>query len=259
MTGLHPSGRSLRVLVLGLVLLLSDGSVRADESGAAATCPPQMALIDGAFCIDRYEGALERRDGDRWTLARRGLPVGKRPVRARPAHGIRPYAYVSARGAERACANAGKRLCTSEEWLKACRGPRGHRWPYGPSYSPDACNDTYPGGHPVIDYFDRRDGVWDEEHMNHPALNEQPDTVDPGGANAGCVSDYGVYDMHGNLHEWVADADGTFRGGFYGDASRNGVGCDYVTTAHHAGYRDYSTGFRCCADPKEAGAAPAGR
>ena len=54
--------------------------------------------------------------------------------------------------------------------------------------------------------------------------------------------------MHGNLHEWVADVDGTFRGGFYADAVLNGTGCLYRTTAHAASYHDYSTGFRCCAD-----------
>ena len=53
--------------------------------------------------------------------------------------------------------------------------------------------------------------------------------------------------MMGNLHEWVADASGTFRGGFYADTSRNGPGCLYRTTAHNRQHWDYSTGFRCCA------------
>jgi hypothetical protein len=47
----------------------------------------------------------------------------------------------------------------------------------------------------------------------------------------------------------VADGDGTFRGGFYADAALNGPGCTYRTTAHASSYHDYSTGFRCCADP----------
>ena len=63
-----------------------------------------------------------------------------------------------------------------------------------------------------------------------------------------CVTDEGVYDMHGNLHEWVADSSGVFRGGFYVDASINGTGCSYRTTRHTFDYHDYSTGFRCCAD-----------
>ena len=57
-----------------------------------------------------------------------------------------------------------------------------------------------------------------------------------------------MHDLHGNLHEWIDDASGIFRGGFYVDASINGAGCSYRTTAHTFGYHDYSTGFRCCAD-----------
>ena len=55
-----------------------------------------------------------------------------------------------------------------------------------------------------------------------------------------------VVDLHGNLHEWISDPDGTFKGGFYADASINGSGCSYTTTAHSMSYHDYSTGFRCC-------------
>ena len=57
-----------------------------------------------------------------------------------------------------------------------------------------------------------------------------------------------LFDLHGNLHEWVVDADGTFRGGFYVDVLINGPGCTYATTAHTSTYHDYSTGFRCCRD-----------
>ena len=61
---------------------------------------------------------------------------------------------------------------------------------------------------------------------------------------------YGVFDMVGNLHEWIDDPEGTFRGGFYMDTSRNGDGCSYETTAHNVQYHDYSTGFRCCMEPE---------
>ena len=88
------------------------------------------------------------------------------------------------------------------------------------------------------------------EHMNDPGINQQPNTVDRTGSNPGCVSAEGIYDLHGNLHEWIDDPDGTFKGGFYADAELNGPGCTYTTTAHTFGYHDYSTGFRCCADPR---------
>ena len=31
---------------------------------------------------------------------------------------------------------------------------------------------------------------------------------------------------------------------------KDGAGCLYATTAHAQSYHDYSTGFRCCADPR---------
>ena len=72
------------------------------------------------------------------------------------------------------------------------------------------------------------------------------------GEHIGCVNGWGVYDMVGNIHEWVAtDAslpNGTFAGGYYLDTTQNGQGCEYRTTAHAPAYYDYSTGFRCCAD-----------
>lgn len=90
--------------------------------------------------------------------------------------------------------------------------------------------------------------------MNASCCDDQPMTVAPGGSFDRCVSAFGVYDLHGNLHEWVADAtatgNGIFKGGFFVDAKLNGAGCLYATTAHARSYHDYSTGFRCCADAR---------
>ena len=248
--------RSPSLLALLALTWLLGAPLRAESpavgeaTAVRAACPQLMTLVDGRFCIDRYEAALERRGArGRWEPARRGLPVGDREVRATPAQSRKPYGHVSARGAERACARAGKRLCSSDEWLAACQGPDANPWPYGDEHIEGRCNDSYPGEHPVLDLFPGERDVWDSDHMTDPRLNLQPNTVDVGGANPGCVSAWGVYDMHGNLHEWVSDPEGVFRGGFFGDARRNGQGCSYRTTAHGPGYRDYSTGFRCCADP----------
>ncbi len=89
---------------------------------------------------------------------------------------------------------------------------------------------------------------WDSDRMNAPELNQVEGTLARAGEHVACTNEYGVYDMVGNLHEWVADPDGTFQGGYYLDTRINGEGCTYRTTAHAAWYHDYSTGFRCCAD-----------
>jgi formylglycine-generating enzyme required for sulfatase activity len=92
--------------------------------------------------------------------------------------------------------------------------------------------------------------VWTK--LNDPALGQVEGTVSPSGSREQCVSDYGVYDMVGNRHEWVSDTTpaghGVFLGGYFSDVEQNGQGCNYRTDAHAKGYHDYSTGFRCCQD-----------
>ena len=218
-----------------------------DDTTPAGPCPPEMAHVeDPGFCIDRWEAACELTDGTPWSPYE---DVDDVQVRARAEAGAVPQGYISGDQAAAACQAAGKRLCTSEEWLLTCQGPQGLTWPYGATHVPGLCNDDY-ASHPVVDYFGTSDAwVWTYESMNDPGINQQPGTVSPAGDHPDCVSAFGAYDMVGNLHEWVADPDGTFRGGFYVDVEINGPGCTYATTAHASSYHDYSTGFRCCADP----------
>jgi formylglycine-generating enzyme required for sulfatase activity len=199
-----------------------------------------MALA-GSVCVDRWEAHLV--GASPYEVPVDGVAIAE--------EGAVPQGYISGEVAAAACAAAGKRLCSLDEWMRACGGPDGTLYPYGDTYDPDACNDSYAGSHPVVDYFGTSEGVWDTEHMNDPGINQQPGTEDPAGANPGCVTPEGLYDMHGNLHEWIADPEGTFKGGFYADAELNGPGCTYATTAHTFDYHDYSTGFRCCQEPAE--------
>lgn len=209
----------------------------AAQADAGGACPRGMALVDG-FCIDRWEAALA--DASPFSEPTSGTAV--------TAPGVVPQGYISADVAAAACAAAGKRLCTSDEWVRACRGPRDTTYPYGDAYRAGACNEGRTT-HPVVELFGNA-ADWSATQMNDPRLNQLPNSLDATGTNPACLSGEGVYDLHGNLHEWVADADGTFRGGFYVDAVINGEGCTYRTTAHGRSYHDYSTGFRCCADAR---------
>ncbi|MFO0678384.1 MAG: hypothetical protein U0169_17740, partial [Polyangiaceae bacterium] len=89
---------------------------------------------------------------------------------------------------------------------------------------------------------------WGLTEMNDPRLNRLDDTVAKTGTHPECVTNEGVFDMVGNLHEWTADTNGTFQGGFWLDTTQHGDGCAYRTIAHPFAYHDYSTGFRCCSD-----------
>lgn len=213
-------------------------------------CPENMVLIDNNYCMDKYEATLEVFEGDWKARSPYDTIKQNEQIRAICKPNQIPQGYISGEEASVACENSDKRLCTTDEWLNACQGPELWTYPYGETYDVMACNDTYGGTHPVIDYFGTSDGIWDTTHMNDPGINQQEGTLSHGGEFPLCVSYWEIYDMHGNLHEWVNDPDGTFRGGFYADAVLNGPGCTYRTTAHSVDYHDYSTGFRCCADPK---------
>ena len=213
------------------------------EAPGQGGCPDGMVPLAG-FCIDRYEASLVEADGSAWSPY---FSPGDAAVRAVSIAGAVPQGYVSGVQAAAACEAAGKRLCTDVEWLRACRGPDGDVYPYGDEREPGVCNDAR-AMHPAVEYFGTGDD-WIWSMLDHPCINQLPDSLARTGAHPGCASAEGALDMMGNLHEWTADPDGTFRGGFYVDTVLNGEGCLYATTAHNTQHLDYSTGFRCCADP----------
>lgn len=209
----------------------------------SAGCPTDMALAAGSFCVDKYEASLVEvlEKGEKpfpWNAS-----PGGRKVRAVSVAGAFPQGYISGKEAQSACRASGKRLCESREWVTACKGSQKTTYPYGEQRRPRLCNDH--GKNPRV-ALGIRASTWNA--MNAPSLNQVPDTLARTGEHEGCVNDWGLYDMVGNLHEWVADPSGTFQGGYYLDTQENGPGCEYRTTAHVFDYHDYSTGFRCCRD-----------
>jgi sulfatase modifying factor 1 len=260
----------------------------AEPEPPQTPCPSEMALV-GAACVDRWEAILVTRGPDaRLTVH----PHAERPEQgvryeARSVPGVFPQAYVNRLEAETACVNAGKRLCTLEEWFAACRGPKRTAYPYGPTMKPGRCNSGKP--HLLSQWFGNDPKKWKyDEHFNSPRLDQEPGFLAKTGEYADCVNDYGAYDMVGNLHEWVStpvnvriaahmpltdgirvrlgkrSGNGIFMGGFFSTYQQHGEGCGFITIGHQPNYHDYSTGFRCCMDarasaggPGEDGVAPA--
>lgn len=213
-----------------------------------ARCPGDMANINDRFCIDRYEASLVER-GDDGTLQAWSPfipPAGAHTLVAQSVAGVTPQGYVSGAQAERACAAAHKRLCQPVEWRAACGGSQGYAYPYGPTHVAGKCHDTGVAPMLALHAAELKTG-WGPAALNDPRLNQMEGSVAKTGAFSECTSDYGVYDMVGNLDEWTADPNGTFQGGFWLDTDLHGEACAYRTIAHDFGYHDYSTGFRCCA------------
>lgn len=213
------------------------------EAPGVGGCPDGMVPVSD-FCIDQYEAMLvEVLDGGEVAPFSPYSNPGSRRVQAMSVAGAVPQGYISGTQAAAACAEAGKRLCSNEEWLLACQGAEGRLYPHGDSLHGE-CNTTR-ACHPAVQYFESSaDWIWSE--LGHPCINQLPDGLATTGEYDACVTPEGIYDMVGNLHEWTSDASGIFRGGFYVDALINGTGCLYRTTAHSTGHWDYSTGFRCC-------------
>lgn len=238
-------------------------------------CPGEMVDVRGRFCIDRYEAMLvDQKQGRRlspyyhptraqtaasfkdWSRSApvQGLLAPPPPdfqlsedfePRAESRVSVTPSGYLSGNLAEVACRNAGKRLCTIEEWVFACRGEGDHKFPYGDHYEEGRCNvfrEAHPG---QILHHDMSTGHLDPRlnlvnGPNGPLLRNT-------GATASCKSAWGgdaVFDMVGNLDEWVNAPVGAFLGGFYARSTREG--CDSKVSSHPRAYFDYSLGVRCC-------------
>ncbi|HEY4106375.1 MAG TPA: SUMF1/EgtB/PvdO family nonheme iron enzyme [Polyangiaceae bacterium] len=241
----------------------------------SARCPPEMVDVRGRFCIDRYEDTLtDVKAGRRispyyhptraqasssfkeWTSRARGEKLGVPPPpdfelsedfepRAESHEGVTPNGYLSGNLAELACRNAGKRLCTEQEWIFACRGESQQKFPYGDRYEDGRCN-VFREAHPAqILHGDMSTGHLDPR-LNLVEGSEGP-LLRKTGATESCKSVWGtdaIYDMVGNLDEWVDAPIGAFLGGFYSRSTREG--CDSKVSTHPRQYFDYSLGVRCC-------------
>ncbi|MBX3223499.1 MAG: SUMF1/EgtB/PvdO family nonheme iron enzyme [Labilithrix sp.] len=226
---------------------VDEGALPSVKTGAA--CPAEMALVAGRFCVDRWEGSIVVRDADGTEAPHSPYlpPPADKVTLAKSVAGVVPQAYISAKQAESACRASGKRLCQPVEWRAACGGSEGTAYPYGPKRVAGKCHDT--GVSPMLTFhLATMKRGWGLTELNDTRNNQLEGTVAKTGAFPDCVSDQGVYDMVGNLHEWTADTNGTFQGGYWLDTSQHGDGCAYRTIAHGYTYHDYSTGFRCCAD-----------
>ena len=178
-------------------------------------CPVRMALLaDRGVCIDRFEARIDGMGSD---------------ARALSAEGTLPSSAASWDDASAACARAGFRLCTADEWLRACAGTEGRLYPYGDEYEQGRCNTS------------ERDSDLSTKHLA------------PGGSFERCVSPEGVYDLSGNIGEWVANADptGILRqqvGGAYANMGKY-VKCTWDPPAYQPPEQRYEgQGFRCCGD-----------
>lgn len=192
----------------------------------------QQRTATGTFWVDAYEASIDAKG------------------RALSLPNVRP-AEASWFEAHSACKKAGKRLCSEEEWVSSCTGApavdndgdkdfsddavEGSLFPYGLFHEGGRCNDNQRGSGRAV----------------------------ATGSKSKCRSPSGIFDQSGNLAEWTGNTEAT--GVLSGTDFRWGpkATCMKRQERFGLGYRNATTGFRCCADapvppPKPGKSAQAG-
>lgn len=135
-----------------------------------------------------------------------------------------PESGVTWQNAMNTCRAQGKRLCAEQEWERACKSTWDYHWSFGDTYDDNACNIATGAG-------------------------------ELSGANLKCRSFEKVYDMNGNVAEWVLNTPPgkenrdakIVKGGSFDDQP-------VFTRCTFKDYRDAreevpQIGFRCCSFP----------
>jgi formylglycine-generating enzyme required for sulfatase activity len=201
----------------------------------------------GDYPGDQFHGVkheMEIKAGDYLLvpLQAKGLRVIEKDGQYQPAAGYEdhPVVMVTWFGARAYCQFYGWRLPSELEWEKAARGTDGRAYPWGDEISPQNAN--YYSSQTV---FQKLFGASDETtpvglyngrtyHNHFTTLNS--------------ASPYGIYDMAGNVWQWVADVfEGThyryLRGG-----SKTDYGYNLRSWTRNSAAPDYfspNVGFRC--------------
>lgn len=174
------------LLTTSALLLACSASGRGAETNdvrkkfiAGTACPgnddSDVMVKVGPVCVDVYEASIwDSPSGGNQLLGDLGCSAHANDctnVFARSVEGITPRGGINWFQAQQACKNAGKRLLSNAEWQMAVAG----------TPDPDAADDKA------------------------TTCNTATFVPNASGSRSQCVSNHGVYDMVGNMWEWVED------------------------------------------------------
>lgn len=260
----------------------SDAGAEEKLPGTSEGCPADMVLVNGNYCPAVNQSCLEyheeylRDEARKKALRAKGEEVGKSTVsdrclryqepteclskKRRPMRfcmdryewpnkkGELPALLISWTDAKKECEKIGKRLCTEDEFNFACEGEQMLPYTYGYVRDPSKCS---------IDkkYRKRERKLFKYAScMKKPACKKELEKLDqrlPAGSMPACVSPFGVYDLNGNINEWVfrpkekrPNRSG-LKGGWWGPVRNR---CRPTVGFHKEEDYGYEEGFRCCKD-----------
>ncbi len=250
--------------------------------GVTAGCPEGMVLVDGEYCpvVDqkclKHHSEFEGDEAKKSAKKQAGEQVGNSTVSERcltyeePSRclskkrdkmrycmdryewpnqkGELPALLVSWVDAKKQCESIGKRLCTENEFNFACEGEAMLPYTYGYARDPAKCNIDRP--------YRKREKklIKYAACMKKPECKAELERLDqrlPTGSMPACVSPFGVYDLNGNINEWVfrpkekpPNRSG-LKGGWWGPVRGR---CRPTVGFHKEEDYGYEEGFRCCKD-----------
>jgi formylglycine-generating enzyme len=255
------------------VATATSAAPRDAASSDSSRCSPGMVHVEGAHCAALTQRCVEHHDEfasdpSRKTVSERCLRY-EEPSRcvskSRKAMsfcmdryeypnevGVLPRVLTSWKSAKKLCEAAGKRLCTEEEFNFACEGPNMLPYVYGFVRDAKKCNIDreyrYPDHSKVMPEYDECLATdWCKAELDRLDQREKI------GARTTCGSWAGVFDLNGNVNEWVdlpkekpPNRSG-LKGGWWGPIRAR---CRPTVTFHKESDYGYEAGFRCCSDAK---------
>lgn len=238
-------------------ILLRVPMAPALDPGTNPLCPDDMRLVTGEhhdlvshYCLP----STDKKDPhcysywEGWSAeegATTAISVCMDQYEAPNRRGAKPYVMKSYHDAKSWCEARHRRLCTEQEWETACEGSDLRPWAYGWKVDRKICNS------------DKQWMAFDAKALNDPdkdVVKAELERLWQGSVSGKylmCTSPFGVFDMMGNVEEWVATRKsrkwpGALMGGFW---AKPWTGCRGTNDAHETTFAFYETGFRCCADP----------
>lgn len=203
------------------------------KDGASMVLVPEGEFLYGykkdrrslpAFYMDLYEVTTGR-----YAAFLQATGAGKEPKYwgdVRPvSDGELPVAGVEWEDADAYCRWAGKRLPTDQEWEKAARGTDGRTYPWG-NASPSPSLANYENG------------------FCGPFCNVYAEKLKPVNSYKGGRSPYGIYNMAGNVWEWVEEK--VIRGGSWNNTAYRLPASDRYGSTPSLWLSSY--GIRCAQD-----------